>query len=379
MISVGMVGGGPGSDIGATHQRALRLDGRYRLVAGVFGRDRLRALAVAEALGVKPDRAYSTVAEMTEAESARPDGIELAVVATPNDTHYTYAAAFLEAGVHVACEKPLASDSRQAAELVALADRHDRILAVAHCYSAYPMVRQAAWMVRHGELGELRYVDVEHASGWAAGDVEASGHARVLWRMDPAVSGIASVVADVGTHALHLVRYITGCEVTEVSACLDTLVPGRQVIDNAIVTLHMGTVPGRLWASMAATGHHHGLRIRIFGSRASLEWSHEDATRLAVSDLDCGTRVLTDGWSGLCQDARRLNRVGLGHPEGFIEAFANFYGEIADDIEARRKGERIGRELTYPNGHDGLIGVRFVESVVCSDRRRGEWVELSQE
>ena len=377
-ISVGMVGGGPGSDIGAIHQRALRLDGRYRLDAGVFGRDRAAALALAGSLGVSPERAYPSVDEMVAAESERPDGIDLAVVATPNDTHHPYARAFLLAGVHVACEKPLATDASQAAELVRLAAERDLILAVAHCYSAYPMVRQAARMARGGELGRLRYVDVEHASGWAAGEVEVGGHRRVAWRMNPSVSGIASVVADVGTHALHLARYITGREVTGVSATLDTLVPGRRVVDNASVTLRFGDLPGRLWASMAATGHHHGLRIRVFGSRASLEWAHEDATRLTLRELDGGVRVLTDGWPGLSRDALRLNRAGLGHPEGFIEAFANFYADVADDIEARRDGRRIERELTYPSGTDGLVGVRFVDAVVASHRAGGGWVGMGE-
>ena len=379
-LSAGMVGGGPGSNIGIAHRTGLLLDDRYRIEAGCFARDPGRSAAMAAQLGIAPDRAYPDYATMASAEAARPDGIDLVVVATPNDTHVEVASAFLEAGIAVACEKPLAMDSAGAAELVALARERGVLLAVAHCYSAYAMVRHAARLIRDGALGELRYVEAEHASGWASTLLEAEGHKQAGWRMDPAVGGYASVVADIGIHAFHLVRYLTGLEAVQVSAQLDTLVPGRRVADNATVALRLSApggdvVPGRLWASMAATGQAHGLRVRVFGSLASLEWDHEDPQHLVLRRADGEEVRYAQGMAGLSEDEARLNRVGLGHAEGFIEAFANYYSDIADELLARRDGlPRAVRELSFPTGVDGLVGLQFVEAVTASSNANSAWV-----
>jgi predicted dehydrogenase len=371
-----MVGGGEGADIGKTHRYGMRLDDRYTLDAGVFGRSPERSAAVAAGLGVDSDRVYSDFREMAASESQRPDGIDLVVVATPNDSHFEIAAAFLEAGVAVVCEKPLTGDSASAAELVRIADERGVLLAVPHCYSAYGMVRHAARLVRDGAIGRVTFVDVEHASGWAATPLELTGHKQASWRTDPDVAGFPSVVGDLGTHAYHLARYITGLDAEEVSAQLHTLVPGRRVFDNATVSLRLaGQTPGRLWAGMAVTGHNHGLRIRVFGDQGSLEWQHEDPHHLTVQDLTGRSTVLTEGMSGLSADASRLTRIGLGHPEGFIEAFANFYRDVADEVTARRDGQPSTiRELSFPTGRDGLIGVQFVEAVAASHRDNGGWI-----
>lgn len=375
-LSAGMVGGGIGADIGKTHRNGMRLDDRYTLDAGVFGRDPVQSAQVAAGLGVTPERVYSGYVEMAEAESARDDGIDLVVVATPNDSHFAIAKEFLTRGIAVVCEKPLTPTSAESAELIRLAAEHNTILAVPHCYSAYPMVRHAARMVRNGDLGRILYVDAEHASGWAATPWELTGHKQASWRTDPAIGGIASVVADLGTHAYHLARYITGLDAEEVAGQLHTFVPGRRVYDNATVSLRLTDgVPGRIWASMAATGHNHGLRIRVFGDQGSLEWQHEDPHHLVVQDVIGETRILTHGLSTLSEDAQRLTRVGLGHPEGFLEAFANFYRDLADELDARRFGQPSTiRELSFPTGVDGLIGVQFVEAVTASHQANGAWV-----
>ena len=368
-LVAGMVGGGAGAMIGGAHRHAMWLDNQYVLAAGIFGRDPAESAEFAKSLGV--ERVYDDYREMAEREADRDDGVDVVAVVTPNDTHYEIAKAFLEKGISVVCEKPLTNDSATAAELVAIAAENGAILAVPHIYSAYAMVRHAARMVRNGELGRIRFVAAEHASGWASAEVEQ-------WRMDPAKGGVATAVADVGTHAFHLLRYITGLEATRISAELNTLVPGRQVFDNATVRLTLSNgAPATVWATMAATGHEHGLRIRVFGDEASLEWRHEDPQHLIVRDPDGGTTILAQGMSALSDDAARLTRVGLGHPEGFLEAFANFYLDLADMLRARRD-EAYARDLSIPTGVDGLIGVRFVEATVASHENDAAWVDFRE-
>lgn len=375
-LAAGMVGGGEGADIGKSHRHAMRLDGHYDLVAGVFGRDPTASTRMAERLGVPADRAYRDYAEMAEGESARTDGVDVVTIATPNDSHFAIASEFLRRGISVVCEKPLTQDSASSAELVELAASSGAILAVPHCYSAYAMVRQAARMVRDGDLGAIRFVNVEHASGWASTPLELNGHKQASWRTNPEIGGEASVVGDLGTHALHLLRYITGLGATRVSAELSTLVPGRRVFDNAAIRLSLSNgAPATLWASMAATGHEHGLRIRVFGDLASLEWRHADPQHLQVRDQHGGTTTLAHGQSTLSDDAKRLTRPGLGHPEGFLEAFANFYTDLAEQLRARRDGTPYThRELSIPTGIDGLIGVQFVEAAAASHADAGNWV-----
>lgn len=375
-LIAGMVGGGKGADIGKTHRFAMRLDGHYDLQAGIFGRDPSSSRAIGAALGVPADRNYGDVREMAEAEAVREDGVDVVVVATPNDSHFEIARTFLSSGISVVCEKPLTQDSVSAAELVRIAAANDAILAVPHCYSAYAMVRQAARMVRNGELGAIRFVDVEHASGWAATPLENEGHKQASWRTNPDIAGFPSVVGDLGTHAFHLLRYITGLEAQRLSGRLQTLVPGRRVFDNATVELELtGDVPARVWASMAATGHNHGLRIRVYGEKGSLEWQHEDPHYLKVQDPAGVTTVLTQGLSTLHDDASRLTRVGLGHPEGFLGAFANFYSDLAEVLRAHRDSTPLPeRGLSFPTGIDGLIGVQFVEAVAASHHDDSAWI-----
>jgi predicted dehydrogenase len=359
-LVAGMVGGGPGAMIGAAHRHAMWLDNQYVLAAGVFGRNPQASAEFAESIGV--EQVYTDHREMAEQEAGH---LDVVAVVTPNDTHFDIAKAFLEAGIAVVCEKPLTNDSHSAAELLAIAGSSGTILAVPHIYSAYAMVRHAARMVRNGELGRIRFVAAEHASGWASAEVDQ-------WRMDPDIGGAASAVGDVGTHAFHLLRYITGLEATRVSAELSTLVPGRRVFDNATMRLMLSNgAPATVWATMAATGHEHGLRIRVFGDDASLEWRHEDPQHLLVRDPGGGTTILAQGMSTLSDDAARVTRVGLGHPEGFLEAFATFYSDLADMLRGNP-----GRELSIPTGTDGLIGVQLVEAAIASHADDAAWVTL---
>jgi len=373
-----MVGGGPGAMIGEAHRAAMRLDDQYTLAAGVFARNPQTSAEFAGRLGIPADRAYHDPGQMAEQEAARPDGVDVVAVVTPNNSHFEIARTFLAAGISVVCEKPLTLDSTSAAELVAVADSTGAILAVPHIYSAYALVRHAARLVRNGDLGQVRFVAVEHASGWAATPLELGEHRQAQWRTDPEMGGAASAVADVGTHAFHLLRYITGLEATRISAELTTLVPGRRVFDNATVRLTLSNgAPATLWATMAATGSEHGLRIRVIGEKASLEWQHENPHHLTLRDLSSGTTILAQGMNTLSEDASRLTRIGLGHPEGFVEAFANFYLDVADAVRARRDGSpRVVRDLSFPTGVDGLVGVQFVEATLASQALDSGWVPL---
>lgn len=364
-LVAGMVGGGPGAMIGAAHRHAMWLDNQYVLAAGIFGRNSAASAEFAESIGV--ERVYADHRQMAKEEAARNDGVDVVAVVTPNDTHFDIAKAFLEKGIAVVCEKPLTNDSESAAELVAIAESNGTILAVPHIYSAYAMVRHAARMVRNGDLGRIRFVAAEHASGWASAEVDQ-------WRMDPAKGGVATAVADVGTHAFHLLRYITGLEATRVSAELSTVVQKRPVFDNAGIRLTLSNgAPATVWATMAATGQEHGLRIRVFGDDASLEWRHEDPQHLIVREPGGGTTILAHGMSSLSEDAARLTRVGLGHPEGFLEAFANFYFELAEILRGQ-----LPRDLSIPTGADGLLGVQFVEATVASHAKDAAWVDLPE-
>ncbi|HEX7195177.1 MAG TPA: Gfo/Idh/MocA family oxidoreductase [Chthoniobacterales bacterium] len=377
-VRVGMVGGGPGAGIAETHRRAMRLDDRYELVAGVFSRDRDKTLAAARQLRIDAEHVYSDYTTMATAEAKREDRIDAVVIVTPTASHYEIAKVFLEAGINVICDKPLCLSLAQARELKSLAEKGGMILCLTHNYSGYAMVRHAARMVRNGRLGEIRVVQVEHASGWAAKLLEKEGHKQAAWRTDPGLSGDASVLYDLGTHAHQLARFITGVEVTEVAAELSQIVQGRAIKDNANLLLRFSNgARGTLWASMAAVGNEHGLRIRVYGNGGSLSWFHEDPHHLSYSPIDGPTQILAQGAEWLSEEARRWTRVGLGHPEGFFEAFANLYTEVADTLLAKAAGQPYAKaELGFPDASDGVRGVAFVEGAMRSSAAGGIWTTL---
>ena len=373
-----MVGGGPGAGIAQTHRTAMRLDDRYELVAGAFSRDREKTLEAARQLRIDAERVYSDYKTMAANEAKREDRIDAAVIVTPTASHYDIAKVFLEAGINVICDKPLCLSLAQARELKNLAEKERVILCLTHNYSGYAMVRHAAWMVRNGRLGQIRVVQVEHASGWAAKLLEKEGHKQAAWRTDPGLSGDASVLYDLGTHAHQLARFVTGLEVTEVAAELSQIVQGRAIKDNANLLLRFSNgARGTLWASMAAIGNEHGLRIRVYGDRGSLAWNHEDPHHLSYSPIDGPTQILAQGAAGLSEEARRWTRVGLGHPEGFFEAFANIYTEVADALLAKAAGQPYAKaELGFPDASDGALGVAFVEGAMRSSAAGGIWMRI---
>jgi predicted dehydrogenase len=375
-IRVGMVGGGPGAGIAETHRTAMRLDDKCVLIAGVFSRDSEKSRRAARVLRIDLDRVYPDYSVMAEIESKREsDKIDVAVIVTRTDSHFEIAKKFLQSGIQVICDKPLCLALTEARELKRLAEEKELILCLTHNYSGYAMVRHAARMVRNGDLGKVCVVQAEHASGWAAKLLEKQGHPQAAWRTDPVLSGDASVLFDLGTHAHQLARFVTGLEVTEVAAEMSQIVQGRAIKDNANLLLRFSNgARGTLWASMAAIGNEHGLRIRVYGDRGSLAWHHEDPCHLRYCPLDGPQQILAQGADGLSAEAKRWTRAGLGHPEGFFESFANIYTEVAEAILAKSEGRAyIKDELGFPDASDGARGVAFVESAMRSFASGGVW------
>lgn len=378
-VRLGMVGGGPGSNIGATHRYAAHFDERYALLTGVFASTPERSHAFAATLDIAPDRRYGSWPAMAEAEAKRPDGIEAVTIVTPNNSHYDIAKAFLAQGIDVICDKPLTTDLNQALDLLRLTRQSGRVFGVTYNYTGYPMVRQARAMIQNGELGEIRLVQVEHASGWASTLLEAEGHKQATWRTTPSIAGKSAVVGDLGTHAHHLGRFITGLEVSQLSAELSTIVPGRQMDDNAHIKLRfVNGAKGMMWASMVATGHIHGQRIRVYGTKGSLEWVQEQPNELSFRPTAGPHQTLSRGFGYLAPAAQRGSRIWPGHPEGFLAAFANIYNDIADVILAHRDGIPADPlAYLYPTVEDGVLGVKFVEAAVASHQQDGAWVDAT--
>ncbi len=378
-VRLGVVGGGPGSNIGKTHRYAARLDDRYALVAGVFASDAERSRDFAATLDIAPERRYSSWQVMAEQEARREDGIEVVSIMTPNNSHYAIARVFLEQGIDVICDKPLTTDLEQALTLMRLVQQTNLVFGVTYNYSGYPMVRQARDMIRNEELGAIRIVQVEHASGWASTLLEAEGHKQALWRTTPSIAGKSSVVGDLGTHAHHLTCFITGLEISEVSAELSSIVPGRQADDNAHIKLRFNNgAKGMMWVSMVAAGNLHGQRIRVYGEKGSLEWVQEQPNELILRPVDGPQQTISRGFGWLSPAAQRASRLSAGHPEGFIAAFANIYSDIADAVLARRDGiEADPLPYSFPTVEDGVLGVKFVDAAVESHQQDGRWTDAT--
>ena len=374
-LRLGMVGGGFGAFIGGVHRIAARIDGHYELVAGAFDVDPAKGKAFAESIGIASDRAYGTFREMAAGEAARSDRIDLVSIVVPNFLHAAAATAFLEAGINVMCEKPLAVSLAEAERLRETVRASGRVFCLAHVYSGYPLVRHAREMVGGGVLGSIRVVQVEYPQDWLATAVEQTGNAQAAWRTDPAQGGQGGCLGDVGTHAVHLAEFVTGLKVSEVCADLSAFVPGRQVSDNANVMLRFtGGARGALWASQVATGTGNALRLRVFGTKGSIEWAQEEPNSLWYAPLGEPKRAIVRGAAG--PQAGRVSRIPAGHPEGYLEAFANLYAETARAIEADLFKERRDDAIQYPTVDDGVTGMAFVEACLGSARAGGAWAKI---
>lgn len=377
-IRLGMVGGGRDAFIGAVHRIAARIDDQYELVAGCFSSSAEKSLASGADLGVDEKRTYASFAEMAAREARRKDGIEAVAIVTPNHMHAPVALQFLKRGIHVICDKPLTATLPEARRLAKAAEASGVIFALTHNYTGYPMIRQAAAMVRAGDLGEIRVVQVEYAQDWLAEPIEQSGQKQADWRTDPARTGAGGATGDIGTHAFNLAGFVTGLELESLAADLQSFVPGRRVDDNGHVMLRFkGGARGMLWCSQVASGCENGLRLRVYGTKAGIEWAQEDPNYLWVGPLNQPKYRITRGGAGSGPEAARVTRVPPGHPEGYLEGFANIYAEAARAILARREGVAVDAAVTFPGLKEGVEGVAFVDACVRSSKRNGAWVSLA--
>jgi len=372
-LRLGMVGGGQGAFIGEVHRIAARLDGQWDLVAGALSSDPDRALASAQDLGLDADRSYGSFAEMAAAEAQRPDGIDAVAIVTPNHMHAAPSIAFLEKNIHVICDKPLAANLDQAQAISAAARRSTAHFILTHNYTGYPLVRQARAMIKAGELGDIRVVQVEYAQDWLTEEVS---NKQADWRTDPSRSGAGGCVGDIGTHAHNLMCFVTGLTLESLSAELSTFVEGRQLDDNVQAKLRFsGDARGSLWASQVAVGNENGLRLRVYGTKGGLEWAQENPNQMTFTRFGQPKQILTR--AGVTSDASNQNasRIPAGHPEGYLEGFANLYRDAADLIRATRDDS-----FQAPEHHiglqDGMDGMKFIMACLRSSNQHGSWVSL---
>lgn len=368
VLRLGMVGGGQGAYIGNIHRLASRLDGAWQLMAGAFDVDPERGRAFAISQGLDPARSYGTYHELIAGEAGREDKVDAVAICTPNFTHYPIAKALIDAGFDVICEKPLTATLADAVALEKLARDSGRFVGVTYTYSGYPMVHEARVRICNGELGEIRTVQVEYPLEWMANAVEQSGNAQAAWRTDPKKNGRGGSIGDIGTHAYHLAGFVTGLKLESLTADLSTFVPGRTLDDNAHVMMrYQGGARGLLWSSQVAIGNSNGVRLRIFGDKGSLQWFQEQPNELVFTPLDGCVRLIKRGADNLSEDAKLRTRTPPGHPEGYLEAFANLYAGFAEAIRAHQEGREVGLlGQNLPLAYDGLKGVAFVEAVVDS-------------
>ncbi len=377
-VQLGMVGGGQGAFIGAIHRLSAQLDGRFKLVAGALSSDPTRAKFSGIELGLFEERIYSSYEEMAEIESKRNDGIEVVAIVTPNHLHFPVAKAFLESGIHVICDKPLTSDLADAKSLVEIVNETGKLFVLTHNYTGYPLVRQAREMVANGELGEIRLIQAEYVQDWMSTKLEDSGHKQAEWRSDPVRSGIGGCVGDIGTHAFNLACFVSGLSVESLCADLTSFVSGRVLDDNVSVLLRFNSgAKGMLWASQVAPGNENALTLRVYGTKGGLEWAQQDPNYLWFTPLGEPKRILTRGGAGAHESVSNLIRVPPGHPEGYLEGFANIYKESAELIKLARTGKEIEHQSSYlPTVIDGLRGMEFIDACVQSSNQGSIWVTL---
>ena len=378
-LKMGMVGGGRDAFIGGVHRMAARLDGRIELVAGAFSSDAAKSRASGEDLGLDPSRVYPDYETMAAAEAKLPESerIDFVSIVTPNHVHFPPAKTFLEAGFHVVCDKPMTYDLAEAKVLRDLVKSTGKVFALTHNYTGYPMVKEARELIRNGDLGKILKVVAEYPQGWLIQPIDAEGQKQAAWRTDPSKTGASSCIGDIGTHAENLGRYITGLEIDELCADFTTFVPGRRLEDDGNLLLrYQGGARGVLYASQVSVGEENNLSVRAYGTKASLEWHQEHPNELTVKYPDAPRKIYRRGNGYLSDIAKRFTRLPFGHPEAFIEAFANIYLEAARAIEAVKEGKSIPADVDYPTVEDGVLGMAFIATAVASAKNGSTWTKF---
>jgi predicted dehydrogenase len=377
-LRLGMVGGGEGAFIGAVHRIAARIDDEWELVAGAFSSDPARGRRSGIDLRLDPQRCYGSFKEMAADEATRSDRIDAVAIVTPNHVHHPAASAFLAAGIDVICDKPLCRTMGEARDLVAQVSASGRLFAITYNYTGYPMVRQAREMVAAGELGTIRTIQAEYAQDWLSTDLETTGQKQADWRTDPARSGAGGAIGDIGTHAFNLAEFIAGQECAELAADLSTFVAGRRLDDNAQMLLRFaGGARGALWASQVAPGNENGLAIRIHGEKAALSWRQEHPNQLVFSRLGQPPVALSRGGPTIGAAAAHATRLPSGHPEGYLEGFAQLYRDVAAQLRARQAELAVDPLTTLvPSIREGVRGMAFVTAAIASSAADGAWTAI---
>ena len=378
-IRIGMVGGGKNAFIGGVHRIALRLDGYYELLAGSFSSNFDNSKETGKDLGLAEDRIYETYHEMAEKESARSDGIDVVAIVTPNHLHIPIAKIFAEKGIHIICDKPLALSSEEAINLKNIVESKKLIFALTHNYTGYPMVRHARSLIQKGDLGSIRVIQAEYPQDWLTTKAEDSGLKQAEWRTDPKRSGGGGCIGDIGTHAFNLIRFVTELEVDELSADIHTFVKGRLLDDNAQIMLRFkGGAKGAIWSSQVAVGNENNLKIRVFGENGGLEWRQEDPNYLYYTKFGHPTQRVTRGSDSASEEANNVTRVPPGHPEGYLEGFANIYSDVCKSLFAQINNQNYDQSNDcYPTIYDGVEGMRFIETVLESSKNNSKWVRFN--
>ncbi|MFO7258768.1 MAG: Gfo/Idh/MocA family oxidoreductase [Bacteroidota bacterium] len=379
-LRMGMVGGGIGSFIGPVHRKAAGIDGQIELVCGAFSVDPQESKETGKSLYLNPDRVYGTYQEMFEREKNLPadERMDFVSIVTPNHVHFGPAKMALENGFHVVVEKPIAFSLQEAKALKKLVDKTGLILALTHTYTGYPMVKEARNIVASGKLGKIRKVYAEYPQGWLSTMLEKTGNAQASWRTDPKQSGAGGAIGDIGTHAANLAEYITGARITEICAMLNIMVKGRKIDDDSSMLLRFDNgASGMLMATQVAAGEENNLNIRVYGEKGGLEWHQEEPNTLVLKWLDRPREILRAGWSYLSDDAKAFTRTPSGHPEGYLEAFANIYRAFTQAVRDYKPGKKINpAKYDFPDVEDGVRGMMFVETVIKSANSTRKWTPM---
>ena len=371
-IKIGFVGGGPSSFIGYTHRLAARFDNRFDFVAGVFSRDKKKSIDFGSSLGLDPSRCYANYSEMAKKESKRSDGIEALGIMTPSGDHYKIAKLFIENKIHIICDKPLTATIEDAIKLQKLVKKHKIVFALTHNYSAYPMLREAKNLVEKGKLGKVLLINVEYPQGYTVGIKKKDEKSTLKWRLDKKMCGPSMILAEIGTHSYHLLRYVTNLEVKEISAEVNSLSPEISVDDNAFLILRMNNkARASIWVSSAATGGENGLKIRVYGNKGAVEWFQDEPNHLKFTELNKSTKIITRASNDVSDFSLKSSRLAAGHPEGFFEAFSNIYTEFADCILSNNKTNH-----TFPNIEDGVKGIKFIFAAKKSSNNNSKWEKI---